>query len=1232
MKNNKIFKSLFFVFLFMMTFFMFFDRKVSALDTTEIKPNVFLELTLDGEEYQITGAYHTCGSDSSCLDSVSGDFVLPGTYNDKKITSIGDSSDMSSVGVLDGIKDIVTGSVTVSDNMKVIGVRAFYGFTNLNKVVLSNSVILIKDYAFEDSGIETLYITRYEVSDSIKATELESVNAFASTAKLSKIVFPNYNLLGYYKNNVAVYGSLAQIILDKFTYEVNYIYHLDNNACGIDNCISVLEYHGNKIEKFPSVTPSTGLELVDWFSVSTGLKVNLGDVVKTENSTFDVMARWDLKNPEVSIATYHKGLKEDDNSIVYAGKDDTLDVVVDVDHELIGTNGFVISYRWQKQSGIISDLTETNNIYKLSFAGNKATYICNVTISYLSYEKVVSVSIDAEILRKDLIINVNDNTVEYGTYAGAGFVNNSYFTIDPSTSLVDGQIIKMNDVVVNKYTDNNSDLNVGTYLGVLEVVINNIGYEDSEENYSSNYNITYNNGNLVVEKKNILISLDENIEFVYGEQEVLSFVKEDVVYDGITKQLMIGYNRRNPTVSDVGEYEIVSINVDDNNYIASFSAGGSGKVVILKKTVSVDWHIDDNLVYNSQKKDISASYMNIKGEKVDLLVEVVKDSVISDIVNAGNYVANAKMSFVNGNYELIDCVKNITIEKAESDFIGNNTQTVIYNGYAQRVDVSLNHNEGVLVYGDYSMCKNAQTSSQTACPITVSVNETANYKGLVETFYLRIKPYALVVEPDVMEIPYGTAVGISNLKKVVEGVNNEEVLVYFSKEGSSTGLDVGKYNVATAYLIGSPNYTVTLKENTGFNKIKIIPAEVEVRFYFYENLVYDGKVKDIKIKVVGTNDDVGLQVDYNGKEIIKNAGKYRINVSLTNTNYKIEGMDYLEFEIAKANYDISNLKLEDKNVKFNFKSHAISIQGDLPLGVSASYTIDNNVGNGTYLPFSHTITVTFDGDYDNYNYIEAMSATLYINITWLFVTIGVVLGVVLALTVTFILLLKYGVIRFTDKIQRKRLKKIIKRNRAILAINETFKKNKEKLEKANEEEIIIEEDIKFVKNHVDVPREELISLSFVDKLFRSDISTKQYYSEVKNELLSYAGVVSKIKRNYETFYVNNVPIAKFDVVDDVLQVYFALDPIQYSVDEYKHKNVSRQKDFVAVPLRLSVNNIDSLRHAKMFVRIIRKREKLKFSSNFIREDYVKVYTAKENSFKLFKKSRVKKGSKESLED
>lgn len=1242
MKQKWCLKYLIIIFAFVVSFFMLSNNSVSAADKS-----LYLKLQASGDDYTIVGGGLTCGTDETCVSVTYNEekFVFPSEYNNKKITSIADGS-MSGYGVLNELKNEISGVVTIGANIKTIGTRAFFEFTKIQEIEISSSVLLINDYAFEDSGVKILHFNRYNLSTGeITATQISSENAFASVI-LDWVVFPNFTVADYYKG-VDGYKSLDESLLDKFTYEVEYIYHKDTNACdeNLNNCINLTYYNGEILSEVPADLDKTGYNFTGWFSKSTNDPVNVGNKVNTESSVYEIIPKWKLMNPTVTIGTYVGNEEEQDHTIVFAGIDQYLQIVVNVVHPLsYDTENYKVSYKWQKNGVVASPLSETSNIYKISQVGQSGNYSCVVTVTYLNESsESITASVDAIIETRDLIINVNPNETEYGTYVGPKLQNGSYFTIDASTPLADNQIIKSSDVETFIFTGGNKDIKSRQqpYEGVLELLVKKIVYEDDAEeiDYSSNYDIHYNYGDLTVNPKQIVISLNENKVVTYGESVDLTIEQEDVVYNGISNTLVITLNRDKPNVDDAGEYEILTISVDNPNYKASFSQQSANKVIIMPKQVSVEWSGADTHTYDGTEKTFNASFKDVEGNNISLAVNITKEGQNSKVINAGTYVVEATKIAKNDNYELTNAVRIVTVNKAKTEFISAETQYVQYNGKPQRVTAIPNHNEGTVVYGNYDMCKNVTSNTQNPCEIEVSVVGATNYTDEKKMFYLVITPYELQdIAPSVFEIAYGSAIGSHNLKKVVEGQNGEQVVVCFYKEGSSSELNVGYYNIGGAYVYENLNYTVReLTDEEKMNKISIVPAEVEVRFYFYEGLTYDGTEKTIPYRVFGTTEDVGIIISHKGENVTnitaKNAGHYRYDVTLTNSNYCITGNDYIEFEVAKANYNVKGLKLKDKEVKFNFKSHVIQLEGELPEGVSVKYTIDDNAGNGTYLPFEHTVKVTFEGDFDNYNYIEPLVAKLYIDMTWVFVTLGVFVGVVILAVVAFILLVKFEIIRLTNKVQRRRLRRVIRNNKAILAINEMFKNNRKAIEgNKDEDSIIIEDDVKFVKNQVEVITETIISLSFVDKLFRSEQVTKECYSEVKNELLSYEGIVSKIKRDFETFYLNNIPVAKLDVVEGELQVCFALDPTQYKKEEYHHQNVSKVKEFSAVPLKLMVNSIESLRHAKMFVRIIRKREKLKAVSNFIRTDYVKVYTAKDNTFKLFKKARVKKGSKESLED
>ena len=77
--------------------------------------------------------------------------------------------------------------------------------------------------------------------------------------------------------------------------------------------------------------------------------------------------------------------------------------------------------------------------------------------------------------------------------------------------------------------------------------------------------------------------------------------------------------------------------------------------------------------------------------------------------------------------------------------------------------------------------------------------------------------------------------------------------------------------------------------------------------------------------------------------------------------------------VEKLDYDMSNVKFEDKTVTYDGNEHTLEITGTLPEGVSVSYTNNKLTEVG-----SIEATATFVGDYENYNEIPNMTATLTI--------------------------------------------------------------------------------------------------------------------------------------------------------------------------------------------------------------------------------------------------------------
>ena len=78
-------------------------------------------------------------------------------------------------------------------------------------------------------------------------------------------------------------------------------------------------------------------------------------------------------------------------------------------------------------------------------------------------------------------------------------------------------------------------------------------------------------------------------------------------------------------------------------------------------------------------------------------------------------------------------------------------------------------------------------------------------------------------------------------------------------------------------------------------------------------------------------------------------------------------------EVTKLNYDMSKVKFENKTVTYDGRAHKLEITGTLPNGVSVTYTNNKLVDVGTL-----EVIATFKGDYEKYNEIPDMTATLTI--------------------------------------------------------------------------------------------------------------------------------------------------------------------------------------------------------------------------------------------------------------
>lgn len=146
---------------------------------------------------------------------------------------------------------------------------------------------------------------------------------------------------------------------------------------------------------------------------------------------------------------------------------------------------------------------------------------------------------------------------------------------------------------------------------------------------------------------------------------------------------------------------------------------------------------------------------------------------------------------------------------------------------------------------------------------------------------------------------------------------------------------------------------------------------------------YDGNSHRPEYELVGLEGNDIANLIFTSVDGI-NRGVYEAIISgIDNDNYYVEETT-VSYEITYGTYDLSNITVQNKTFTYDGNVHkAIAIEGTLPSGVEVSYEYDKEV----IYAGTHTATIKFSGDENNYYAIPDMTAYVIINpkpvkVTW----------------------------------------------------------------------------------------------------------------------------------------------------------------------------------------------------------------------------------------------------------
>ena len=102
--------------------------------------------------------------------------------------------------------------------------------------------------------------------------------------------------------------------------------------------------------------------------------------------------------------------------------------------------------------------------------------------------------------------------------------------------------------------------------------------------------------------------------------------------------------------------------------------------------------------------------------------------------------------------------------------------------------------------------------------------------------------------------------------------------------------------------------------------------------------------------------------------------------------------------------------------------------------------------------------------------------------------------------------------------------------------------------------------------------------SFMSRLIQSTEKVQDFYSTIKNYVLSYKGIKARSSWNYEAFNKGRVQLVKLNIKGKTLVVNLNLDPKEFNIDKYHFIDCSDKPKFAKVPMMMKVRSARALKY------------------------------------------------------
>ena len=110
--------------------------------------------------------------------------------------------------------------------------------------------------------------------------------------------------------------------------------------------------------------------------------------------------------------------------------------------------------------------------------------------------------------------------------------------------------------------------------------------------------------------------------------------------------------------------------------------------------------------------------------------------------------------------------------------------------------------------------------------------------------------------------------------------------------------------------------------------------------------------------------------------------------------------------------------------------------------------------------------------------------------------------------------------------------------------------------------------------------------SFTARLIQSENEVKEWYTELKNDLLSYKKVHDRMSWKRESYNYGRLPFARLAYRGDTLCLYLPLDPESFAESKYKVESVGDSTSYKDTPCLYRIKNNRRMKYAKELIALV----------------------------------------------